>query len=135
MEIRKIKISPEVLKKEITTENYSGFSFGYYSGMSYILSAGTTNLGNWNTNPATSFPGFLGGNFLSLIGPNLNQIFINTFDLEGYNWKPFLLYLIPGTIIKLTTSSGESLEFVKNSTPPILIEPSENEILLGANTN
>jgi hypothetical protein len=132
MEIRKIKISPEVLKKEITTENYSGFSFGYYSGMSYILSAGTTNLGNWNTNPLTSFSGFLGGNFLSLIGPNLNQIFINTFDLEGYNWKPFLLYLIPGTIIKLTTSSGESLEFVKNNTPPILIEPSENDILLGA---
>ena len=47
MEVFKIKISPEVLRNELTTQSYSGLSFGYYSGLSYVLSAGTTNLGTW----------------------------------------------------------------------------------------
>ena len=41
MEIFKIKISPEVLRDDIRNQTYSGVSFGYYSGMSYILSGGT----------------------------------------------------------------------------------------------
>jgi|688.fasta_scaffold227077_2 hypothetical protein len=41
MEVIKIKISPEVLKYDIRPESYSGFSFGYYSGLTEILSGGT----------------------------------------------------------------------------------------------
>jgi hypothetical protein len=41
MDIVKIKISPEVLKKDISTETYSGYTFGYYSGLTQILSGGT----------------------------------------------------------------------------------------------
>lgn len=41
MEIKKIKISPEVLKKEIRSVTYNNDTFGVYSGMSQILSGGT----------------------------------------------------------------------------------------------
>jgi hypothetical protein len=41
MEVRKIKISPEVLIYDIRPESYSGFTFGYYSGLTEILSGGT----------------------------------------------------------------------------------------------
>ena len=41
MEITKIKISPEVLKNDIRSETYSGYTFGYYSGLTQILSGGT----------------------------------------------------------------------------------------------
>lgn len=41
MEVRKIKISPEVLIYDIRPETYSGFTFGYYSGLTEILSGGT----------------------------------------------------------------------------------------------
>jgi hypothetical protein len=41
MEVRKIKISPEVLIFDIRPETYSGFTFGYYSGLTEILSGGT----------------------------------------------------------------------------------------------
>jgi hypothetical protein len=42
MEVRKIKISPEVLIYDIRPETYSGFTFGYYSGLTEILSGGTS---------------------------------------------------------------------------------------------
>jgi hypothetical protein len=41
MDVRKIKISPEVLIYDIRPETYSGFTFGYYSGLTEILSGGT----------------------------------------------------------------------------------------------
>jgi hypothetical protein len=41
MEVTKIKISPEVLIQDIKSETYSGFTFGYYSGLTEILSGGT----------------------------------------------------------------------------------------------
>lgn len=41
MEVRKIKISPEVLIYDVRPETYSGFTFGYYSGLTEILSGGT----------------------------------------------------------------------------------------------
>jgi hypothetical protein len=40
MDITKIKISPEVLRKDISNETYDGFSFGVYSGLTKILSGG-----------------------------------------------------------------------------------------------
>lgn len=41
MEVRQVKISPEVLIYDIRPEIYNGFTFGYYSGMTDILSGGT----------------------------------------------------------------------------------------------
>jgi len=41
MEVRKIQISPEVLKFDISSETFSSNTFGYYSGLSYYLSGGT----------------------------------------------------------------------------------------------
>jgi hypothetical protein len=41
MEIYKIKISPEVLEYDIFEETYSGRTFGYYSGLTEVLSGGT----------------------------------------------------------------------------------------------
>jgi len=41
MDIRKIKISPEVLKFDISGITWSGYSFGYYSPLSDFLSGGT----------------------------------------------------------------------------------------------
>ena len=41
MDVRKIKISPEVLKFDISGVTWSGYSFGYYSPMPDILSGGT----------------------------------------------------------------------------------------------
>ena len=121
MEVRKIKISPEVLKREISPETYSGSTFGYYSGMTHILTAGTINLGSWKTDPLASLPGFFGSGFLSVVGPNSTQLYINTFDTSGFNWQPFLLNLIPGTIVKLTTNTGQELNFIKNSAAPSLL--------------
>jgi len=40
MELYKIKISPEVLKDDIITETYSGYTFGVYSGLTSILKGG-----------------------------------------------------------------------------------------------
>jgi len=57
MEVFKIKISPEVLRNELTTQSYSGVSFGYYSGLSYVLSAGTINLGERRINNTFFLPG------------------------------------------------------------------------------
>jgi hypothetical protein len=41
MEVRKIKISPGVLKNDIISETSDGFTFGIYSGLTQILSGGT----------------------------------------------------------------------------------------------
>lgn len=41
MEVRKIKISPEVLKRDIFNKTSDGFTFGVYSGLTQVLSGGT----------------------------------------------------------------------------------------------
>jgi hypothetical protein len=112
MEVFKIKISPEVLRNDLTPESYSGVSFGYYSGLSYVLSAGTTDLGNWNIGTSGNLQGNLGGaSILSPLGPNTTNIFINDFDSSGYNWKSYVLNIKIGSLINITTDSGELYQF------------------------
>jgi len=41
MEVRKIKISPEVLKGDLFSKNYDGFNFKVYSAMTQVISGGT----------------------------------------------------------------------------------------------
>lgn len=40
MELYKIKISPEVLKDDVISETYSGYTFGVYTGLTSILKGG-----------------------------------------------------------------------------------------------
>ena len=90
MEVFKIKISPEVLRNDLTPESYSGVSFGYYSGLSYVLSAGTTDLGTWNVGLNGINPGnFGGGSILAPLGPNTENILINEIDSSGFSWRSY----------------------------------------------
>ena len=99
METFKIKISPEVLKGDLGSTNYSGQTIGFYSGLSDVLSAGTVNLGTWEQgNPRN--PGSLSPTFTPL---NLNSL---TFDIcktgsTGYNWTSYLRDVITGSTIFL----------------------------------
>jgi hypothetical protein len=112
MEVFKIKISPEVLRNELTTQSYSGFSFGYYSGLSYVLSAGTTNLGTWTVGLNGINPGIFGGSsILAPLGPNTENIYINEIDSSGFNWKSYLLNTKIGSLINITADSGELYQF------------------------
>jgi hypothetical protein len=112
MEVFKIKISPEVLRNELTTQSYSGVSFGYYSGLSYVLSAGTTNLGTWTVGLNGVNPGNFGGaSILSPLGPNTEKIYINEIDSSGFNWKSYLLNIKIGSLISITADSGELYQF------------------------
>lgn len=112
MEVFKIKISPEVLRNELTTQSYSGVSFGYYSGLSYVLSAGTTNLGTWTVGINGVNPGNFGGaSILSPLGPDTTNFFINDLDSSGFNWKSYLLNIKIGSLINITTDSGQLYQF------------------------
>ena len=54
MEVFKIKISPEVIRNELVSYTYSSNTFGYYSGLTNVLTAGTVNLGTYQlANPYT----------------------------------------------------------------------------------
>lgn len=99
METFKIKISPEVLKGDLGSYNYSGQTIGFYSGMTDVLTAGTINLGTWQQgNPAN--PGTLSPTFTPL---NLNS---TSFDIcktgsTGYNWTSYLRSVKSGATIFL----------------------------------
>jgi hypothetical protein len=96
METFKIKISPEVLRNELTTQTYSGNTFGYYSGLSYVLSSGTVNLGTWRSgNPADK--GNLGADYpLSL---NSEYFYICKTASTNFNWSNYLLNVKTGSTI------------------------------------
>jgi hypothetical protein len=100
MEVFKIKISPEVLRNELTTQSYSGVSFGYYSGLSYVLSAGTVNLGTWEQgNPAN--PGSLGPTNFPL-NLSTTDFVICKSGSTGFEWTTYLLNIKTGSTINLT---------------------------------
>ncbi len=122
METFKIKISPEVLKGDLGSYNYSGQTIGFYSGMSDVLSAGTINLGTWSTQPVMGVAGTLGAGALQFLGPNSNLIYINTVGSNGYNWQKYLMSILPGAIIQIT-AEGTTYTFIKNNQPPNIYQP------------
>jgi hypothetical protein len=111
METFKIKISPEVLRNELTTQTYSGNTFGYYSGLSYVLSSGTINLGSWNIGPPES-----PGNLISFSFEPIEQftpiIWICKTGSTGYNWSSYLSKIKTGSTISLTNEMGETYKFI-----------------------
>lgn len=116
MEVFKIKISPEVLRNELTTQSYSGVSFGYYSGLSYVLSAGTINLGERRINNTFFLPGTISYSPpLFPIGELTNNLTISNEDSNGYNWSSYLSKIKSGSTITLTNSDGERAVFTVNS--------------------
>lgn len=118
MEVFKIKISPEVLRNDLTPESYSGVSFGYYSGLSYVLSAGTTNLGTWTVGPTGVNPGNFGGaGVLNPLGPNTSNIFINEVDSLGFSWRSYLRNIKVGSLFNITTNSGQLFQFRIRQSP------------------
>jgi len=118
MEVFKIKISPEVLRNDLTPESYSGVSFGYYSGLSYVLSAGTTNLGTWTVGLNGINPGnFGGGSILTPLGPNTDNIFINEVDDLGFSWRSYLRNIKVGSLFNITTNSGQLFQFRIRQSP------------------
>lgn len=118
MEVFKIKISPEVLRNDLSPESYSGVSFGYYSGLSYVLSAGTTDLGTWTVGPNAINPGNFGGSsILSPLGPNTLNIFINKVDSSGFSWRSYLRNIKVGSLFNITTNSGQLFQFRIRQSP------------------
>lgn len=114
MEVFKIKISPEVLKKDVVQQSYSGFSFGYYSGMSYILSSGTINLGSWQVlnGEVSTANGLIGGESLLLpLGSSSNNILISKKSILDYDWRLYLRNLKIDSTIRITLASGQSFDF------------------------
>jgi hypothetical protein len=113
MEVFKIKISPEVLRLDVTQQNYSGDSFGYYSGLTkYLSQTKTTELTYTRTSP--TFPGgflFLTGDFTAPEGYNDILLLINRFSATFEDNLTFFQTLQVGQRITVTSVNGTIYEF------------------------
>jgi hypothetical protein len=123
MEVFKIKISPEVLRNELTTQSYSGVSFGYYSGLTDVLTAGTVSLGIWNVgSPET--PGNLISFGFEPIEGDIPIIWINKTGSTGYNWSSYLQRVKTGSTVTFVTEDGQrvnySVRLATETTPTFL---------------
>jgi hypothetical protein len=111
METFKIKISPEVLRNELTTQTYSGNTFGYYSGLSYVLSSGTVNLGTWNIAQPES-----AGNLISIgfepIEGQTPIIWINKSGSTGYDWSFYFSKLKTGSTVTFIAEDGNRVNYI-----------------------
>ena len=100
MEVFKIKISPEVIRNELVPYTYSSNTFGYYSGLSNVLTAGTVNLGTWEQgNPAN--PGSLGPQNFPL-SFSTDTFYICKTGSTGFEWTTYLVNVNTGSTINLT---------------------------------
>lgn len=113
MEITKIKISPEVLKNDIVTQTYSGFTFGYYSGLTQILSQVSVVDYRYQYGTLSSFGGFLdfAGDFVPPVGTFAYRLGLFRFTLDFIDTFDFFKTLPIGTKITITKANGESFEF------------------------
>jgi len=111
METFKIKISPEVLRNELTTQTYSGNSFGYYSGLSYVLSSGTVNLGTWNVGPPETAGNLISFGFEPIEGET-PIIWICKTGSTGYNWSSYLINVNTGSTVTFTNENGEKVNYL-----------------------
>jgi hypothetical protein len=111
METFKIKISPEVLRNELTTQTYSGNTFGYYSGLSYVLSSGTVNLGTWNVGPPETAGNLISFGFEPIEGET-PIIWICKTGSTGYNWSSYLINVNTGSTVTFTNENGEKVNYL-----------------------
>jgi len=110
MKIHKVKISPEVIRNELVTQTYSGVSFGYYSGLTDVLTAGTVSLGTWNVgSPET--PGNLISFGFEPIEGDIPIIWINKTGSTGYNWSSYLQRVKTGSTVTFVTEDGQRVNY------------------------
>ena len=113
METFKIKISPEVLRLDISTEKYSGQTFGYYSGLTkYLSQTKITEVDYIRNSP--NFPGgflFLSGDFTVPVGYDNYELLINRFSAGGQDLLIFWQTLPVNTKITFQLSEEEIFEF------------------------
>lgn len=111
METFKIKISPEVLRTDISQMSYSGDNFGYYSGLTKYLSQTTVRNLTYREGGVGTPGGFL---FFSE-GPegNLNTFvfWLNQFDTTFIDSETFFLSIGDGQKIVVTRFDGSTYEY------------------------
>jgi hypothetical protein len=109
MEVRKVKISPEVLSEEISQQIYSGITVGYYSGMSYVLSSGTVDLGTYVIGDATIDGGIIGD--FGALNNSTTILQISRKNLLGYDWSLYFQeQIIEGSFITISSTTA-TIEF------------------------
>jgi hypothetical protein len=108
MEVRKVKISPEVLTQEISQQIYSGDTFGYYSGMSYVLSSGTVNLGTYFVGDATNIGGIIGE--FNAINNFTTTLQISKKTTFGYDWSLYFEEIKQGVFFTISSATA-TIEF------------------------
>lgn len=115
MKIHKVKISPEVITNELVTQTYSGVSFGYYSGLTNVLTAGTVSLGTWNIGSPES-PGNLISFGFEPIEGETPIIWINKSGATGYDWSFYLKNIRTGSTVSFITEDGNRVNYTITQT-------------------
>jgi len=118
----KVKISPEVLKEDLSRVEYSGQTLGFYSGLSHVLSAGTIDLGSWNVQ---NFPGVgcIGVTTTQLLGPNTSVIWINDKGLDDKIWNGYFKDVVVGSSFFVKNNQGNTLEFKTTQKSQLSVNP------------
>ena len=119
MEVFKIKISPEVLRRDITETTYSADTFGYYSGLTKYLSQ-TKVTEYYYRRTAPTFPGgflVLLGDFTEPVGYDGYEFIINQFSLYGQDTSSFFQTLKIGQKITVILEDDSVYEYFLHSTP------------------
>jgi hypothetical protein len=106
---RKIKISPEVLNKDLFFTKFSGETVGYYPNLKNILSGGTVNLKNWFVGNTTQVGSI---NAIGGFNENTNTIIINKLGLDGFNWGFYFESIKIGSSISILNQNNQKFEFI-----------------------
>lgn len=110
MEVFKIKISPEVIRNELVSYSYSSNTFGYYSGLTNVLTAGTISLGTWNIGPPESQGNLISFGFEPIEGET-PIILINKSGSTGFDWSFYLENIRTGSTVTFITEDGNRVNY------------------------
>lgn len=109
MQVRKVKISPEVLNSDLFFTTFSGKTVGYYSNFKEVLSGGTVDLKKWFVGNTTMV-----GNINAIGGfnQNTNVLIFNKLGLDDFNWSFYFDSIKMGSKITIVNPSNQKLEFI-----------------------
>jgi hypothetical protein len=122
MEVTKIKISPQVLKNDISQISYSGNTFGYYSGLTEYLSQTVV------TNYRYKYGGLpLPGGFIFSYEGNSGfgtgfigyLMIMSRFTIDFVDTLSFFQKLPIGQKVEMTRSDGTIIDFILYEKPTI----------------